>query len=476
REASSTTRNLSSVLLLKVMQYPFVVLFVVLVPRLMGAETYGRYALFTSLLAILVSLTNLGLTEIFGRFVPELRERGDGVARLASNLLALKLVVDVCTAAAAYPVLRLAYGEHLMPEYALLLCAAMLAAGLSSTAFALVFGLNQLGRYAFGDPLRKALGLGLVLVLFRAYGLPGALLSLLLVEIVLGALYFYWVRREFHREHLRVDRAFLTPYLRFGFLFYVAWGLLTIWQRLGNALIDLLTHDSREVALFDMPNQLFSITSAFTLVLISALIPVFTNLLLTGKEAKLIAWSASMAKYTAILCTVIFGSFLIAGRELIPIVIGPDFEQMFPNAVLLLLATFPVVFAQLGFVFSVVYGQPARYCGALVAAVISFVAAGLLLVPPFGSRGCAVATLISSCVLAGVLIVRFRQQMAPGLGKGLVAIGLGALFLPALLLREGVLTNVGLAVVASLLYGVALFRWRILDTDEIRGLVRAARG
>ena len=71
-EASVTTKNISTVTLLKVGQYPFLIASMMLIPRLMGPATYGEYALLISIITMTASLIDFGGgTDMFGRFVPE---------------------------------------------------------------------------------------------------------------------------------------------------------------------------------------------------------------------------------------------------------------------------------------------------------------------------------------------------------------------------------------------------------------------
>src|SRR5206468_2387105 len=87
-EASVTSKNISTVTLLKVGQYPFLVASMMLIPRLMGPTIYGEYALLISIITMTASLIDFGGgTDVFGRFVPEFEVRGQSanVQRLASG-------------------------------------------------------------------------------------------------------------------------------------------------------------------------------------------------------------------------------------------------------------------------------------------------------------------------------------------------------------------------------------------------------
>ncbi len=219
REASVTTKNVSKVYLLRVLaQYPFLVLFVMLIPRTMGPEIYGEYALVISIIAIMTSLTNLGVTEICGRFVREFEVRGESanIKRFSSNLLTLKIAIDLITSVVLLSVLHFAYCDRFPFTYFILVVAIPLVSDLGTVPYALFFGLNKLGKFSLRDPVNRALILILLFILFHYYGLFGAILSTLLVEGSMAILYFFWTRNYFRIEDFRVVLPFLRPYLRFS--------------------------------------------------------------------------------------------------------------------------------------------------------------------------------------------------------------------------------------------------------------------
>ncbi|MER3445420.1 MAG: hypothetical protein C4291_00670 [Candidatus Dadabacteria bacterium] len=477
KEASITTKNISAVVLLRVLQYPFLFLAVTLIPRLMGPEIYGEYALLISIIVISSSIVYLGFGEVLVRFVPELEIHGESAStvRLSSNILAFKVAVDLVVSIVLFSILNLAYGDRFSIIYFLLIVVILLVADVGSIPYFLLFGLNKLGKYSLRDPFRRALGLVFILILFNYYGLVGAIASTLLVETSLAILYFFWTRRYFRIESFGIDLSLLKPYLKFGFIFYISVGILNIWQRLGNPLIEYITRDSREVALFDIPNQILLMVLNFIPILITYFIPIFTELLLTGKEGKLINWSNLIMKYIGTFCTIIFFGFILMGPDLIPIIIGSKYKGIFPNGIVLLLAIFPMSFAQLGSVFSLVYKEPRKYLQALCFAFSTFLVVSILLIPKYASMGCAIATFISSMVLAVVLYFYFREKLLPCLADGLKTVFLGFIFVPFLFFRGGLITNLSLAVCSVLVYILLLFIIRALNLDEIKEISRAIR-
>src|SRR5579872_4764713 len=194
-EASVTSKNLSKVALLRVAQYPFIALFAILVPRLMGPTLYGHYALFVSIVGMATALLDLGMTEISARTVPELQQRVDQLAvrTFFSRMLGFKISFDLLAIAVAVLGYWLLQGA--LPQYLVPLLLAVFIGDLGSSAYGLLFGLNQPTICSLRDPLRRAAGLVVVIVLFRNFGLSGAIFSAVFVECLLALINFWFIRQ-----------------------------------------------------------------------------------------------------------------------------------------------------------------------------------------------------------------------------------------------------------------------------------------
>jgi O-antigen/teichoic acid export membrane protein len=437
QEAQVTARNMSAVLLLKVVQYPFLVLSALLMPRVMGPHAYGEYALLLSIVVMSTAMTELGIGQICGRFVPQLELLGDPrpLQRLVTGLLTAKLALDALIVGPLFVLLWETYGDRFPATYFVLAISTLVVLDLGTVPYGLMFGLNRLNLYALRDPLRRALNLVPVLVLYHYFGLYGALMSTFVVEASLTALNLAWGWRFFRIQDFRLDLAFLKPYLRFGFVFYLSMGVKTIGY----------------------------------------LVPIFMRLLATGKEEKLAVWSSLLLKYIFALSILTVGGFLITGRELIPVLIGRNYADVYPNAVVLLLGIFPMAVVQHGYVFCLVYSKAWKYLQALVYALVAFVPAAFILVPRLASMGAALAMLISTIVAAVALGVTFWARVVPCLREGMPVVLLGVTFVPFWFLRRDLTIDLLLAAVAGGFYLTALLFTQSLRTAEISEVLRAIR-
>jgi O-antigen/teichoic acid export membrane protein len=477
-DATVASKSLSKVAVLRASQYPFIIIFALVVPRMMGPDTYGRYALFVSLIAMIDAFLDPGMAEISARVVPELQQvRNEaGIRTFFSRMVGFKITVDLLLALVAVVGLRLIFPDVVAPTFLWLLILAIFVGDLGSAAYGLLFGLNRQSLCAARDPLRRAASVCLIIALFHLFGLSGAIFSVVLVEGLLLIIYLTFVGRYVSFQELTPKWSYVAPFLRYGFLFYLSAGATSLWQRLGNTLIGQLRGDFRQIALYDLSNQMFLTATSFTLFVILALAPTFTRLRLEGKEGKLIDWSRRILTYNEIGCVCAVAAWLLLGPELIPILIGRQYDGLYANVAVLLCAAFPTVVIQLGLALAIAYAEPIWYFVAVCTGVVSFVVTSLITIPANGSLGCSIATLVSCICCALVMGFRYRANMRKSLGPALKSIALGAVLLvPCWLLRGRADRNALLLLGFLATYGSALFLTRVIIRAEVEQLWAALR-
>jgi O-antigen/teichoic acid export membrane protein len=478
REAHVTIRNISTVAILKFAQYPFLALSMVLVPRMMGAEQYGEYALVISIITVAWSIIDFGASaELFGRFVPELQmaKRENLISKLFSNVVGMRLVLGMAAALVLFPILTATYSDRFNPLVFIIIGLVVLMREVEMAPYALLYGLNKLGQQSAQLPMRRAFSLVMILIMYSLLGFVGAILSTLIVDILLTVIGFIWTRTHLSLSDLKPDVHFMKPYLAFDAVFFLSAVMLNVWQRSGNLLIERLTGDTQQVALFDLPNQAYIVTTIMIFVAIDSLVPMFTNLLLTGREQKLTEWSMVISKYTAVLAALIFWAFAFLGIHIAPLVLGQDYVATVPNGMWLLAGLFPMAITQLGFVFSVSYKKPWRYFVALCCSFVVFLGASFLLIPQYGAVGCSIATFVSSIVSAAVLYVSHQRRLGNSILYGLLALGLSGVYAPFLFLRSSLGVDTLFLVVGSALYAGLLFLLRVVRRDEITRVLQSLR-
>lgn len=476
KEASVTAKNLSKVVFFRIAQYPFLALYVMFVPRYLGAEVYGKYAFLMSIAFMCASMISIGgNTEVFGRFVPEFQvnQQSNNIRKFSTNLLALKITIDLIVITVIVIVLSHIYGGQYSADYFILVGVIISVIDLSSVPTALLFGLNELGKFSMPGTVRKVLSLILIPLFFHFWALRGTILTILLIESLILVAMFTSTRKYFSYSDFKIDIPFLKPLLLYDVTFFVSGCLVGIWMKLGNTLIQYLTDSSTEVAMFDIANQVFYLTTNLSLVILASMVPIMTNLLLDRKEWKISIWFSTVIKYMwggAALAVIIL---LFTGKELIGLIIGSEYQNALPNAIIGILCIVPASIVQLCYVYAMIYKKPGVYLKAIIGGVVSFFIVSIVLIPTYKSVGCSIATFISSLVMALVSSVYFRKEVINCLGNGLKVLMLGLVFGGMSFFGEGLPMRIGLAVFCALAYISLLFAADIMNIQEISELTHA---
>lgn len=391
------TFNTGAILVGKTVQYLSALVFVVIVPRLLGTVTYGRFGLLTALLLLGLIASDLGVHRILGRYVPEMLTQGQSVAvrALFTQLMLVKMGAALLASA-----LFLVVGHVLMPTLKpwLLVMAALslLLRSAAETCYHLAFGLNRMGQWIAREALRGALLLVTVVTLFHAWGFEGAVVAILLTDLCLFLLGMFWARRWFIRPTL--DLHWLRPYLNFGCPFFLALLCLTAFQRGGHVLITLLHGDVTQVAYFDLALNVYLMAHmTFVQIALSA-IPTLTLYHVHGRFADIASWLRFLSKMTGAAGVVVCAVVLALGETLIPLVFGLAYTPTVRPLQVIVLGLLPLAVSQMGAVVATVHKQPRIALLSAVALTTAFVLFSLLLIPLYGALGAAIA-------VAGAMVI-----------------------------------------------------------------------
>ena len=214
-ESRRAVRNAGLLMGQRAVHVVIAALFALLVPRLMGPEIFGKYALFTSVSMWFGLLSGLGAVSLMTRQVPQFVASGDlaGLKKFITNLLALRVSTGALTGTAYFLFVAFALDEG---NWAAIACiaGAVLTRTVANLCFSLFLGLNQAARWGIGELMRRGLILAGVFVGYPAAGLTGACAGFLLANVIvlvigLAGAREYLVpavldlRRVPHRQHRR---------------------------------------------------------------------------------------------------------------------------------------------------------------------------------------------------------------------------------------------------------------------------------
>ena len=143
-DGRTATTHAALVLIQRALQGLGGLIFAMVVPRMMGPQTFGVYALVNSLAAWFVLLGGLGFTNVIARSMPGLSVQSErsALVRLAGNLLTLRILCGGLAAVLYIGFTELALVE-LDPVLLWLVGGSIWLQGIAALYFALFLGLNR---------------------------------------------------------------------------------------------------------------------------------------------------------------------------------------------------------------------------------------------------------------------------------------------------------------------------------------------
>jgi O-antigen/teichoic acid export membrane protein len=473
-EARITVRNASFLLAQRGFHIVASFLFAVLVPRMMGPGNYGRYALITSLYLWLVWGSDLGSSQVMGRYIPHLmlKREKEKLQKFFGNLLAASLVSGALCAC-LYLLLTSLWLTDLDLILLITMSAALLLRAAANPFFSLFLGLNQAARWGMGEILRHWFILVLVIIGFYLAGLQGAFVGLWLAELIVLSIGVWWGKSYFSWTELRLDIHYLTPYLRFGLVFLIFNLLSAAFQCSGEVLVRLFYPDYVQVAYFGLANNVYLTIAAVIPQFTIAFAPFMITLQAQGKTEIFRRWIEQLINGLTVAGMFVVFGVLLLGNNLVPLVLGAAYRPVTANLFLLALTLWFQILSSAAILLAVVCNYPKT---AMISAVVRLAALwifGPFLIAKWGSLGGCFAVLLASAIYASYLTWRMKRVINYSLRKWASIIALGFVFLPLLWLKASWSFNVLLYAVFALGYCTLLILLRIITFSEVVAVGRA---
>lgn len=476
-EAQITIRNAGSLLAQRGFHIVGSFFFAILVPRMMGPDTFGRYALVTSLFLWFIWASDLGFAQVMGRYVPYFTLQGERerLQKFFSNLLAVSLLSGLLSAC-LYLFLTVFWLADLDRFLLITMAGTIVVRAGTLPFFTLFLGLNQASRWGMGETLRHWLLLVLVIVGFYLDSLRGALLGgLFLAELIVFLIGVGWGKSYFSWRELRLDLHYLTPYLRFGLVFFIFNLMASVYQYSGEVLVRIFYRDYVQVGYFGLAHNVYLSISKALSQFTFAFTPFLIALRARGETRTIREWIENLINGLTIGGVFVTFSVLLLGDDLVPWVLGDAYKTVATNLLPLFLTLLLQALSNVAILLTLVYHRPkiaVFAAGIQLAALWGF---GPLLVAEWGSLGGCFAVLSASVLFTAYLTWRIQNELILPLRKWALTIGMGAIFLPLVWLRSSWPVNVGLFLVTMAGYCSVLVFSRVITLEEIISLGRAFR-
>lgn len=462
-------RSLSLISLNKVVQLIGGVLWALIVPRWLGPEVYGQFALAMSISLLLWWVGDLGGLEVFGRYIPVWQTRQPEQARkLFGQMFWIR-----CLIAATLAPLMLVVGPWIAPWlHGWPAALTGLAAGLhiiSWTSYHLLYARNEMGKWAVELSWRLITQLPLILLVGQ-WGLTAQMAAFTLNEAIYLALALWWTRDWFSRAALRPDLGFVRPYLRLGSGFWATNAGLIILFRSGTILVQLFTGDSVQVSYYDLALIVFFLVYTIIDQLVRSFLPTVSEFQEGGQGERVASWLQIVTQWGAALAVMAVIAVQYTAQWIMPFVLGADYGDSALVLQVMLLSLPALVLVSVGTVATAVRASPRAKLIAIVAGLVVFYGSSPFLGRNYGAVGVAWSLTLGLTTYALALFAFIRHDLRV---RWLALLGLFGLGLPLVAAQpvattHGFLLAVVATVVAALLYLGAALALRLLSPAPLR--------
>ena len=393
-----THKETRTVVFWKIIEYTGLILFLAVIPRSMGPEEYGNFAVVISLLAMFTLAGALGGVAIFGRFVPEYYadDQPDRVNALFTQLFVFRLILTLPLMVLLYFLLM-----HLHPditaEVGLAAVLAYFFGTISMSCFQLFYGQNRMGLWLFHDSSSRLLLVILLAMYWRNFDMKNAVYSMAIIEFILVFPALFWVRKCFDIRSAVEQLPTLAPHLKFGLTFFASNLLLMVIWRSGEVIIVSFSGDSEQVAFYNLANSIFLAFNALFAQIGTILLPSVNVLHTSGQLKKKEKWLSYFLKYITVATFLVLIVISAIGEPMLAMLLGHGFSsEVTINLIIILISLLPLNLVRLGIITSVVNDKLRENFIMAFIAMISFLISAVLLVPELGSRGAAISVVVSA--------------------------------------------------------------------------------
>ncbi|HVO76328.1 MAG TPA: oligosaccharide flippase family protein [Ignavibacteriaceae bacterium] len=473
-DVKKTAGNLSSSFLIRIARYPFLAVYIIVIPRMLGSSNYGELAFFISIVMLTSDIFTFGLPLVLGRFIPEfiVKKEQTKLEQLVSGYFILEFIISLIlglTGIVLYFALPL-QEEGILPY--IIIYFAIIIEIYSAILFSTLYGLNYVGKANMINLFRTAFRLLFIFALYPVFGFLGAIFSLLLTPLVSGIYAFFSIGKVIKiKIHKPIIKEFI-PKLKFGVVIFTPTLLFSFQQQIGPAFLKSFSYTNSEIGFFDLANQGFLVLYGLAIVGFDALIPITSKFQVIGRSEKSIDWLTLLLRYILPIILIIVSGFYFFGKELITFVLGMGYIHIYPIA-LIILSTIPIwVIGQLGYVRSVSLSKAKPYFLSALFSTVIFVLFGILSIKNLGSVGLALAILFSSITFS-ISMLLFYKELISRLTNILLKMLISLIsFLPIFLLNS---PNIALKILTFSfclgLFLVILSKLEIINKNEIKQII-----
>ncbi len=374
----------------------------VVLPRLLGAESYGFYAAWMAVVAIGGGVAALGLPMVEARYLAPLWSLGrrEEALALGSSIWFGKLALG---AIAAVGVAAWLLGSpQLGVDSAFIAVLALFAFALfsSEAATSLYLPFDRSGTLSLFVIARAALALPVVAIGFAVAGLDGVAIGLALLYSALFAATAWLLQRIAPLSLRAASWSTLRPFTGFALAAFVA---NLAWRFQGQFAVYAIAAWSApaQAGFLALALQPYNFLQLLVLSARRALTPTLADLYTRGEMQRVVDWTEVSMRCVAAAVTCVVMGWALVGRDLLVLLLGDDFLPVHATATLILLSALLYGCAECCNMVLYLQGHARDAAGAMIVYAVATVAGSLVAIQG-GEAGTAERTALAYLVAAAV--------------------------------------------------------------------------
>ncbi|WP_461394816.1 methyltransferase domain-containing protein [Deferrisoma sp.] len=450
------------------------VVFAALVPRLMGPEAYGRYALLTSVAAWCGVLGSLGLASVLVRHIPALRGDPGTLDRFLGRLLTVRVGGGAAAAFLLFAAVR-RWLPGLDPVAVGFVAVSVFLEIVARLFFAILLGFNRAALWGVHVPAR-AWGVAVLVPLgYGLFGFRGACGALVVVQALLVAIGVPLARAHAGAVRPRWDIAAATPYVRVGAAFLLSQLVFGLVRQSGDVLVLTFSREYRQVGFFGLASNVYQMGFGALGQLAMAFVPMLADMRDRGRAEAAGLWvERLMVGLVSVAMVGAFGALALADRA-VPRVFGGLYAPAVPLLFLVALTLAASVPLAVGGVLAVVQERPRTQWAAALIQLAVFWALGACAVGRRGALGAWEAHLGAALCTGAFLFWTFRGPGGMRVGPVAVSAGLGLPFLPLFGLATSLPARMVVLAGSAGAYAWLLRRSGLISGRDVSALIATFR-
>lgn len=381
----------------------------ILLLRVLGVEDFGRYGTVLALIAIAATITDAGLT-ITGSRELALRPKGTERRQVLGAILGLRLVLCTLGMLAAFGFGLLAdYDDAMLAGVALAGAGSVLLAAQATLGLPLVVDLRN-GLVALSDLIKQGILVAGVVAL--AIAGDAGLVAFLAIQVPIGALSLAIMPLMVGKADRAWPRWHLSEWAHIGLraLPVAAASILAmVYVRVLTIMASLLTGE-REVGLFVTSARIVEMVGALALLLAGIVLPVAS--VAAQEDRARLGYVLRRTTEVALLLGALITIVLVVGaRPIVEILGGEAYSDAGPVLALQGLAIVTIFLVQAWITILIADHRQRDLVRAIAVGLVAVFVSGLVLIPPLGANGAALAAVIADLAYAGTVFFMVRTTV-----------------------------------------------------------------